>query len=272
MDTVPSTATHPPTPTTTRADGGAIPTSWHTDHHDHPDKDWTRGYARASGIFYLLTFVSSIAAVVYFLKPVLDDPSYVVGPGQDTRVIIGCLLDVVNALTAIGSAVAVYPVVKRQNQAMALGFVTSRVYEAAVVMIGVVSLLGVVAMRRDLGGVAGPEATALLTTGQGLVAMRDYTFLLGPNLAPVINAVLFATLLYRSRLVPRIIPLMGLAAAPLLLAPTIATVLGVIEHGSIWWAPGGVLVFVWELSVGVYMTFKGFKPSPLTARRPSWLA
>jgi hypothetical protein len=269
MDTVPSTATHPPTPTTTRADGGAIPTSRHT---EHPDKDWTRGYARASGIFYLLTFVSSIAAVVYFLKPVLDDPGYVVGPGQDTRVIIGCLLDVVNALTAIGSAVAVYPVVKRQNQAMALGFVTSRVYEAAVVMIGVISLLGVVAMRRDLGGVAGPEATALLTTGQGLVSMRDYTFLLGPNLAPVINAVLFATLLYRSRLVPRIIPLMGLAAAPLLLAPTIATVLGVIEHGSIWWAPGGVLIFVWELSVGVYMTFKGFKPSPLTARRPSWLA
>jgi len=234
----------------------------------HTTVDWTRNHARASGIFYLLTFASSIAAVVYFLKPVLDDPNYIVGPGQDTRVIIGCLLDVVNALTCVGSAVAVYAVVKRQNHAMALGFVTSRLYEAAVVMIGVVSLLGVVAMRHDLTGVQSADRNTLLITGHSLVAMRDYTFLLGPNLAAAINAVLFGTLLYKSRLVPRVIPTMGLIAAPLLLAPTLATILGATEHGSIWWAPGGALIFVWELSVGLYMTFKGFKPSPLTAEPP----
>ena len=95
-----------------------------------PAHDWTRNHARASGIFYLLTFVSSIAAVVYFLKPLLDDANYIVGPGQDTRVIIGCLLDTVNGFTAVGSAVALFPVLKRQNEAMALGFVTSRMYEA----------------------------------------------------------------------------------------------------------------------------------------------
>jgi hypothetical protein len=230
-----------------------------------PASDWTRNHARASGIFYLLTFVSSIAAVVYFLKPVLDDPGYVLGPGQDTRVVIGCLLDVVNALTAVGSAVAVYPVVKRQNQAMALGFVTSRVYEAAVVMIGVVALLGVVAMRQDH---TGADPTTLVATSHGLVAMRDYTFLLGPNLAPVFNALLFGTLLYRSRLVPRIIPVTGLLAAPLLFAPTLATLLGATEHGSLWWAPGGALIFVWELAVGLWMTFVGFRPSPITATPP----
>jgi hypothetical protein len=231
-------------------------------------QDWTRNYARASGIFYLLTFASSIAAVVYFLKPILDDANYIVGPGQDTRVIIGCLLDTVNALAAIGSAVAVFPVVKRQNEAMALGFVASRTFEALVVMIGVTSLLAVVALRHDLTGVAGAGPDTLVTTGQGLVAIRDYTFLLGPNIAPVINALLFGTLLYKSRLVPRVIPAMGLLAAPLLLAPTLATLLGATEHGSIWWAPGGALIFVWELSVGIYMTFKGFKPSPLTATPP----
>jgi hypothetical protein len=230
--------------------------------------DWTRNHARASGIFYLLTFVSSIAAVVYFLKPILDDASYVVGPGQDTRVIIGCLLDMVNGLTAAGSAVAVYPVLKRQNQAMALGFVTSRVYECAVVMIGVVALLAVVGIRRDMHGATGSDVTTMVTVGHSLVAARDYTFLLGPNIAPVINAVLFGTLLYKSRLVPRFIPVMGLLAAPLLLAPTLATLLGATEHGSIWWAPGGALIFVWELSVGLYMTFKGFKPTPLTATPP----
>lgn len=230
-----------------------------------PTADWTRNNARASGIFYLLTFASSIAAVVYFLKPVLDDPNYIVGPGQDTRVILGCLLDVVNAVTCVGSAVAVYPVIKRQNQSMALGFVTSRMYEAAVIMVGVIALLGVVALRQDAPGAG---ANTLLTTGHGLVEMRNYTFLLGPNLAAAINASLFATLLYRSRLVPRFIPAMGLAAAPLLFAVTIATILGATEHGSLWWAPGGALIFVWELSVGIYMTFKGFKPTALTAATP----
>jgi hypothetical protein len=231
-----------------------------------PTTDWTRNHARASGIFYLLTFASSIAAVVYFLKPVLDNPNYIVGPGQDTRVIIGCLLDVVNAVTCIGTAVAVYPVVKRQNRSMALGFVTSRMYEAAVIMIGVICLLAVVALRD--AAASGNDANILVTIGHELVAMRDYTFLLGPNLAACFNALLFATLLYKSRLVPRFIPAMGLAAVPLLLAPTIATILGATEHGSIWWAPGGALIFVWELTVGLYMTFKGFRPTPLTATPP----
>jgi hypothetical protein len=227
-------------------------------------KDWTRNHARAAGILYILTFASSIPAAFYFLSPVLDDPRYVLGAGQDTRVVIGCLLDVVNAVTAIGTAVAVYPVVKRQNQSLAIGFVASRLYEAAVIMMGVVSLLAVVSLRQNA---AGADPDSLLATSQGLVALRDYTFQFGPNLAAALNATMFATLLYRSRLVPRILPTMGLIAAPLLIGATIATVLGATEQGSIWFAPGGVLIFVWELSVGIYMAVKGFKPSPITASR-----
>lgn len=228
-------------------------------------KDWTRNHARAAGILYILTFASSIPAAFYFLTPILDDPRYVLGPGQDTRVIIGCLLDVVNALTAIGTTVAVYPVVKRVNQSLAIGFVASRIYEAAVIMMGVVSLLAVVTLRQNA---AGADPQGLLATSQGLVALRDYTFQFGPNLAAAINATMFGTLLYKSRLVPRVLPTMGLIAAPLLVAVSVATVLGLTEQGSIWYAPGGALVFVWELSVGIYMTVKGFKPSPFTAARP----
>ncbi len=227
--------------------------------------DWTRNHARAAGIFYLITFAASIPAAFYFLGPVLDDPGYIVGPGADTRVIIGCLLDAVNALACIGTAVAVYPVVRRQNESMALGFVTTRMFEAAVIMIGVVSLLAVVTLRRDVAGTAGADHASLVTTGQALVAVRDYTFQFGPNISAALNALLFGTLLYRSRLVPRILPAMGLIAAPLLLAASIATVLGLTEQGSVWFAPGGVLVFVWELSIGIYMVVKGFKPAPITA-------
>jgi Domain of unknown function (DUF4386) len=229
--------------------------------------DWTRNYARAAGILYLITFAASIPAAFYFLTPLLTDPNYIVGSGADTRVTVGCLLDVVNALAAIGTAVAVYPVVKRQNQSLAIGFVATRTYEAAVIMIGVVSLLAIVTLRRDVAGTAGADHASLITTGQALVAVRDYTFQFGPNLAAALNALMFATLLYRSRLVPRIIPTMGLIAAPLLIVATLAVVFGLTEQGSIWFAPGGVLIFVWELSVGIYMTVKGFKPSPITATR-----
>ncbi len=229
--------------------------------------DWTRNHARAAGILYLITFAASIPAAFYFLSPVLDDPAYIIGSGADTRVIVGCLLDVVNALACIGTAVAVYPVVRRQNESLALGFVTTRMLEAAVIMIGVVSLLAVVTLRRDVAGLAGADQAGLVTTGQALVAVRDYTFQFGPNLCAALNALMFATLLYRSRLVPRILPAMGLIAAPLLILATLAVVFGLTEQGSIWFAPGGVLVIVWELSVGIYMTVKGFKPSPLTATR-----
>jgi hypothetical protein len=227
--------------------------------------DWTRNNARASGILYLITFAASIPAAYYFLTPVLTDPNYIVGPGADTRVIIGCLLDVVNALAAIGTAVAVFPVVRRQNESLALGFVTTRMFEAAVIMIGVVSLLAVVTLRRDVAGTAGADPASLVTVGHALVAVRDYTFQFGPNICAALNALMFATLLYRSRLVPRIIPTMGLIAAPLLIVASVAVVFGLTEQGSIWFAPGGALIFVWELSVGIYMTVKGFKPTPITA-------
>lgn len=226
--------------------------------------DWTRKHALAGGIFYLITFASSIPAAFYFLTPILTNPSYIISAGADSQVAIGCLLDVINALACIGTAVAVFPVVRRQNEALALGFVTSRMFEAAVIMIGVISLLAVVTLRQDFGGAAGVDQASLLTTGNALVAVRDWTFQFGPNLCAAINALLFGTLLYRSRLVPRIIPAMGLIGAPLLLAATAATVLGFIEGGSAWFA-AAIPVALWELSVGIYMVVKGFKPSPLTA-------
>ena len=224
--------------------------------------DWTRKHAFATGALYLITFAASIPALFYFLTPVLEDPTYIVGAGADTRVIIGCLLDAVNALACIGTAVAVYPVVRRQSESLALGFVTTRMFEAAVIMIGVVSLLAVVSLRREA---AGTDEASLLTTGHALVAIRDYTFQFGPNISATLNALLFGTLLYRSRLVPRVLPTMGLIAAPLLLAASIATILGLTHQGSVWYAPGGVLIFVWELSLGIYLVVKGFKPVPITA-------
>lgn len=220
--------------------------------------DPMRKAALVAGAFYLLTFLASIPAAFVFLPPVLDDPGYVVGPGADARVLWGCLLDVVNAIAGVGSAVALFPVVRRQNEALALGLVTSRLLEAAVIMIGVVSLLAVVTLRQDVAGATAANASSLLVTGQALVAVRDWTFLLGPGLMPVFNALLLGTLMYRSRLVPRVIPLAGLVGAPLLLAGTVATLFGQVEPISPVAALAALPVAAWELSLGVYLVVKGF--------------
>jgi Domain of unknown function (DUF4386) len=225
--------------------------------------DPTRNHARAAGILYLLTFASSIPALI-LIAPVLNHAAYVTSSGQDTRVMWGCLLDTVNALTAIGSAVAVYSVVKRQNASMALGFVASRLVEAAVIMVGVVSLLAVVTMRQDFAG-SGADAASLTVTAHALVDVRNWTFLFGPGLMPVFNALLFGTLLYRSRLVPRIIPTIGLIGAPLLFIAFIANLFGAFAQVSAASFFLTLPIGVWELSVGIWMAFKGFRPEAVAA-------
>lgn len=230
--------------------------------------DWTRKYSFATGLFYLITFAASIPAAFWLLSPVLDDPTYIVSAGEDTRVVIGCLLDAVNALAAIATAVAFYPVARRLNESLAIGFVTTRMLEAAVIMVGVLSLLAVVTLRQDAGGTAAADQASLVTTGQALVAVRDYTFQFGPNIGAALNALMIGTILFRSRLVPRVIPAMGLLAVLPLMGASVATILGLTEQGSIWFAPGGGLIFVWELSLGIYLVVKGFRPSRLTASAP----
>ena len=226
--------------------------------------DPVRKTALVAGVFYLLTFASSIPAV-FLLDPVLNDPDYVVGAGADARVVLGCLLDLVNAVACVGTAVALFPVVKRQHEGVALGFVTSRLFEASVIVIGIVSLLAVVTLRQ--AGAAGTDATTLVTVGQALVAVRDWTFLLGPGLVPGINALLLGYLMYRSGLVPRLIPVMGLIGAPLLIASAVARMFVGQDQLMLFAGIATVPIFAWELSLGLYMTFKGFRPSPITAAR-----
>jgi hypothetical protein len=226
--------------------------------------DALRRTALVAGGFYLLTFVSSIPAV-FLLDPVLNDSNYIVSAGADTRVLWGCFLDFINAIACIGTAVTLFPVVRRQNEAVALGFVTARVFEAAIIVIGVVSLLSVVTLRQDLAGGAGTDDDSLVAVGQSLVAIRDWTFTLGPSLVPGVNALLLGYLLYRSGLVPRLIPVLGLIGAPLLLASATATLFRSNDPVTVLAAIATVPIFLWELSLGVWLVVKGFRPSPITA-------
>ena len=224
--------------------------------------DSMRKTALVAGIFYLITFISIPTLFLY--GPVKNHQDWILGSGGHTAVLVGGFLEVIVALAGIGTAVTLYPVVKRQNEGFALGFVASRVLEASMIFAGVVSLLSLVSLRQHLGGAAGANTAALVTTGASHVAVYNATFLLGQSFMPAINAVLLGTLLYQSRLVPRALPVLGLIGAPLLIAAVFATYFGGIEQSSSWAALLALPIAAWEFSLGVWLVVKGFRPCPIT--------
>ena len=224
--------------------------------------DPMRRTSLAAGILYLITFVSIPTLFLY--NPVRNDADFVLGAGSDTSVRWGALSEVVVALAGIGTAVVLFRVVRRQSETAALGFVASRILEAAGILVGVVSLLSIVSLR-DVAGTADADPASLVTTGHSLLATYDGAFLLSQSLMPVFNALCLGYVMYRSGLVPRILPIMGLVGAPLLLTSDILIFLGVIDRVSQFAAVAFIPIAVWELSLGIYLTVKGFKPSAVAA-------
>ena len=210
----------------------------------------------AAGVLYLLTFVSIPTLAMY--GPV-KGANYILGAGPDTGAIFGGILEMIVALAGIGTAVALFQVVKRQNEGVALGFVASRTLEAAGIFASVACLLTVVTLRQE-----GAGASALVTS-HALVALYDRLFLITQSFIPAVNALLLGYLLYQSRLVPRALPLLGLIGAPLLVAADLAVLFDLIGRTSTPALVTALPIALWEFSLGVWLVVKGFKPSAVTA-------
>jgi Domain of unknown function (DUF4386) len=225
--------------------------------------DSTRKISLLTGVLFTITIVASIPALGLY-GPVLNDAHYVLGGGADTRIYAGALLEVITAAAGIGTAVTLFPVLKRQSEGLALGYVTARVVESAVIVVGIVSVLSVVTMRHNFA--AGPDASAgtYVVAGQALVALHKWTFLLGPGFcAGAENGLLLGYLLYRSRLVPRPLAVLGLVAGSLAVASAIAELFGLYQQFS---ATAAIVVFpeaLFEAALGGWLIVKGFRPSPV---------
>jgi uncharacterized protein DUF4386 len=224
--------------------------------------DSNRRLAFIAGALFLITFLTSIPAALFLYRPVLDHANYIVGAGADNRIALGALLEMILIIANIGTAVVLFPILKRQNEGLALGYVTARLVESTFIAIGIVSLLAIVTLRQDVGGAGG--AGSLVTVGRSLVAIHDWTFLLGPGwVVGVGNGLILGYLMYQSGLVPRGMAMLGLIGGPLIIASGTAVLFDVFEPGS---APQVIATapeFVWELSLGIYLMVKGFKPSPI---------
>jgi hypothetical protein len=227
----------------------------------------SRRTALVAGLWFAGTFVFSIPAGLLY-DPVLTDADYVLGGGADARIELGALLEIALAVSGIATAVVFFPVLKRQNEAVALGYVAARTVESIIILVGVAAVLSVVTLRQDVGGVGGADPGSLGIAGRSLVAFHEWTRLLGPQFcAGFGNGILLGYLMYTSRLVPRRMALLGLVGGPLAVAGGILVVVGAIDL-----EPGSAPLFLltalealWEAALTVWLIAKGFRPSPIAA-------
>ena len=219
---------------------------------------------RIAGLWFIGTFVFSIPAV-FLYDPVLNDTNYIFGGGLDARISLGALLEIFTAICNIATAVVFFPVLKRVNEAVALGYVASRIIESAMIVTGLISLMTVVTLRDDFTG-AGADSASLNIAGHTLVSLHDWTFLLGPQFcAGFGNGLLLGYLMYKSELVPRRMAMLGLIGGPLAFIGGVFVLFGAIEDPS-----GALFAFtaieiVWEASLAIYLTVKGYRPSSVLA-------
>ena len=223
-----------------------------------------RMIALVGGLMYIVTFLASIPQLWLFSNIVDHSGDFIAGHGSTTPVLWGSWLEIITALSGIGTAVALYPVTRRVSKSAAIGFIASRVTEAGMILVGVVSVLTVITMRSDFAGATGARADALSVTGHALVELRQWTFLVGPGIMAGINGMFLAYAMYRSRLVPRAIPTIGLIGVPLVLTSSTGTLFGLWDQVSGIGFALGLPIAAWELSLGLWLTFKGFRASAVT--------
>ena len=221
----------------------------------------TRRIATLTGWLMVVTFVTSIPAYFFFYAPLREDPGSITGAGADptASVALGALLELILIVANVGTAVVPYAVFRRYSEGLALGYVTARLVEGIFIAIGIISVLTFVFLRQE-GAVSDPAL------GEAFVAIYDRAFLIGPGIfAGVANGMILGYLMYRSGLVPRGLAILGLVAGPLLLAAAIAIMFDVIDRGSPLQGVATIPEAVWELSFGIYLIVKGFRPSPTLA-------
>lgn len=220
-----------------------------------------RRHGRIFGVLFIITFITSIPALGLF-QPVLDDPvGYISGSGNDNQIYLGALLEFFLIVSAVGTAVVLYPIARRYSETLAIGYVAARILECVFIAMGIIFVLGVVSLRQDLPGADDAAFT--------LAALKDWTFLFGPGFFPLGNGLLLGYLMYRTGLVPRRMAWLGMIGGPLLFIAGV----GVLFD---WWDAGGTVQslatipeFIWEAFLGIYCAIWGFrKDSPII--RPNW--
>jgi hypothetical protein len=219
--------------------------------------------ARLTGALFLVTFATSIPALIVFYAPALGDPAFILGGGFDTGVSIGALLELILIVANIGTALTLYPVLRKHSEVLSLGYVAARLTECGFIAVGIIALMALNTLRLQASDA---DPAMLVVSGQVLVAIHDWTFRLGPGVIVGIgNGLILGYLMWKTRLMPRSMSILGLIGGPLILATGVAVLFGWIEARSTSQAIATLPEFLWELSLGVWLLVKGFDRTALAA-------
>jgi hypothetical protein len=215
-----------------------------------------------------VTFFTSIPAALILYEPILNEADYILGSGDDARITLGALLEIFLMIGNIGTAVVMFPILRRQSETLALSYVASRTVEATLIGVGAISLLSILTLRDDLAGSIGGAGGSLEVAGQSLVAVHDWTFLLGPGFCVGVNGILLGYLMYSTGLMPRRLAMFGVIGGPLIFASSIAVLFGAYEQD------GAHAIFslpeaIFEAAFAIYLIVKGFRPSPVLSGAPA---
>jgi hypothetical protein len=244
-------------------------TTVHGTASERAEVDPTRRTALLAGVFFVITFIASIPAQFILYEPVLKHSGYILGAGADTRVALGALFEVILVIANLGTAIVLFPILKRQSERLALSYVVARIMECALIVVGILSLLTVVTLQQGARA-SGADNATLVVAGKSLVAVHDWSFLLGPGFVVGLgNGLILGYLMYRSGLVPRGMALLGLIGGPLVCLSGVAVLFGLYDQVSPVSAIATIPEFFWELSLGIYLIVKGFRPSAVARLYPA---
>ena len=219
--------------------------------------DTSRMSAMIIGVLFIVATVSAIGAVLY--NPILKNPYYLVkGPTRRNQITLGALFELTAAAAIVGTAIAFFPFLKQGNESIALGYIGFRLFEAVIIVIGLISLLSLLTLRQEFASGAALDTSSLQTAGKSLLAIHAWTSVLGPNFMLGINTLMFSFLLYQTRLVPGPIAVMGLIGATLIFIAALLEMFGVILPISLWKVVLALPVASYEMILAVYLIVKGF--------------
>jgi len=243
-------------------------TTQHTPTRGGSTVDPTRRAATVVGWLFVLTYVTSIAAKIGFYPPLFDG-NYVTGPGEDTRVLWGAFSEAILIIANIGTATALYTVIKQRYPNLAISFVAARIMESVFIGVGILAVLTLVTLRQDYAAADEQSAAGLAAVGDAFLIMQEWTFGLGPSfVVGVGNGCILGYIMYRTGLVPRRLAMFGLIGGPLIILSGSAAMLGLIELDGVLQQVSAAPEFVWELGLGIYLIVKGFKTPAAASMAP----
>lgn len=216
-----------------------------------------------TGVLFLIAAIASIIGLILY-QPILEDSEYIIhGATHNTQIYWGAFFEIITAFAVMGTPISFFPILRKVNLSMAVATVSFRLLEASIIIIGILSLLAIISLNQSFSEEVNPNISAYMVSGKLLIAIKNWTFLFGPNLALGPSTLLTSYMLYKSKLIPKTIAFLGLIGGPLIFLSAILVMFGFYKQISLMGTITALPVFFYEMSLAIWLIAKGFDISKL---------